>query len=171
MLGDFEPLDENTLFVWVDQLRQFKNGSGPLDKKEADRLSKEILWDFCLRHWHQKPQSTYATTWIVDALGEVLEHQPADEAFALMTRANHRPGHTGRDTTPIVAWVALAVQRGYSKGEAEQEAADLYGCDKRSVQRYRAATTLNPDLDLADYLLNLKMPKPLPTWKNGRDTI
>ena len=163
MITDYKPRDEGTLFLWVDQLRAFRRGDpGAITPKEAEERSREIIEDFCLRHWLDKPQSKYATSWLVDALGEVLEHQTAQVAFCLPPRGRKRPSGSGQDLTPVAAWCELAVQRGYSVEDAAFEAGALFGCSVRTVQRARADHQFYADVDLADYLLSQKRPKPLP---------
>ncbi|RRS05055.1 hypothetical protein EIP75_05610 [Aquabacterium soli] len=162
MLGDFEPLDDNTLFIWTDQLQQFKDGGGPLDKQKADEIAKAVIRDFCLRHWHDLPQSRYTSGWIVDVLGEILEHKDAVSAFCLKPRPKGRAKGTGRASTPVAAWVQVALKRGYGANEAYQAAADLFGLSERQVERFVEAHEFYPGADLESYLLGMKNPKPLP---------
>lgn len=166
MVTDYEPQDDGTLFLWVDQLRSFRRGdAGAISADEAEEKARELIEDFCLRFWLDKRQSNYTMSWLVDALGEVLEHESANTAFCLRPRARSRPKGSGVDTTPIAAWCELAIRRNYSVEEATQEAADLFFCSKRTVERARADVRFYPDVDLADYLLSQKRPRPLPEMR------
>lgn len=163
MVTEYEPRDENTLFLWVDQLRAFRRGdAGAITPDEADEKARELIEDFCLRHWLDKPQSRYTMSWLVDALGEVLEHEPAHIAFSLKARKKGRQTGTGQDLTPVAAWCELAIRRGYTVEEAAFEASELFGCSTRTVERARADIEFYPDVDLADYLSSMKRPRPLP---------
>lgn len=167
-LLDFEPLDDSTLFDWAGKLRAKSLGASPsVPADEADEIARKIIYDFSLRFWHGVPQNPIVMGWLVDALGEILENRSAAEAFGLKKRPVGRGPQSGRDGTPVAAWVAVAVRRGHSITEAEQLAADAFACSTRTVQRHVAATTLVPDAPLEEYLQGMKNSRSLPPFKSG----
>jgi hypothetical protein len=163
-----EPLCDDTILISVGKLRRFRSQPDQdVSPDEADQLSRDLLKDFCLRHWYGHPQNSAAMEWIVDSIGEVLEHENASNAFCLKPRSKSRPKGTGMDPLPVAAWCALAVKRGYTVEDADAEAAEVFNCAPRTARRHREAVVLNPLLDLESFLAR----RSEELLRNGRSAI
>lgn len=83
-----------------------------------------------------------------------------------MKRAKHRPKGQANDRYfDIAAWVRQVTRRGYPSKEAQERAADVFGCETRTVQRALEAhekTKFSSSADWESYFLVRATPKPLP---------
>lgn len=145
---------------WTTRLAGGETGS------EAEGLSRAILRDFIRRAWLGQEQSPVTLEWLADALDRILNYEDAQIALVLPKRPKHRPGGLGaRKAVDVACWVALTIDRGYSRGEAEELAATTFQCAERSIRRMRAEAagwpeTMNPTMDWEEHYRCLSRPLP-----------
>lgn len=158
MIDGDDYLSEGEIRGYVAVIR-----STPKPNSDTDGAAAALIQDFCLRQWHGQPHSATTLDWLTEALGKVLEHQPAKAAFGLAKRAAHAPKSANKEQRDalVIQWVKQACARGYKPSEANELAADLFGTVRRNIERVGEKWTA-ADTDADWERIFLSMGRPLP---------
>jgi len=157
-------LPDYMLLEWTNRL-----ASGVA--KGDELLSTHILNDFILRVVMEQPQSQVTLQWLADALNKIMGSEDPRSVLRLPKRPRNRPpGESVGKWIRVVFWIKLAVDRGYSDREANEKAADLFGCDVTSIRRMRKAcsewaASMNPDPEYWEEQF-ARLQRPLPPQKS-----
>lgn len=131
---------------WASQVAATWAALEPIDPKQeaADTrtersfgAARAIINDFCLRQDLGEQQSPEALRWLAEALARILDHKDPLHSLGLMPRANKRPPDP-QQAIDAAWWVRCAEANGYSHREAVTLAAETYGRDIKTIERYIA---------------------------------
>ena len=131
---------------WIARLDNGETGH------EAHGMAKAMIEDFCQAAWHRLPQNPLIVEWLAGRLSKVLNYETyaeraatgkapplsSQKVFSLMPKPTHRSDGRGWQTAMNVAiWLKLTEMRGYSPKDAKGFAAEAFGCDLRTIDRYK----------------------------------
>mgnify|MGYP000611746666 FL=1 len=144
---------------------------------EVDRIARALIRDICLRQWLGVPHSAIALNWLCDVLDGTLNHEDPKSLLGLLPRKASRPASSVDTSFEVACWLRLAQEdRGYTRREAKDLAAQLFGRDLKTIERdARMAkswvSTINPDADWEGRFLTMKPPRPLPPRRSGKSRV
>lgn len=154
--------DDVLLTEWVDRIRDGERGP------EVDGIARAILNDFALRHFLGVPQSPVTLGWLADALTDITDYADPLTTLGLLPRPKKRPADP-QHGWDVACWVAVTQQRGYSRAQAIQMAAELFATDESNVRKLlkKGPSWMNPDKPVWEDYFQLRK-RPLPNPQTGK---